>query len=214
MKLKILITSLTVLLTAAFAPAESQSKRPYELRFYVNSHLNTVTSIEYNNNGDVIKMTSYENEKLTDYARYRYTIDKRLYSERTYSAAGILIRTRSYIYNESGQITGEKVYSPYGELTEYLVISREDNLIQKIDYYKTDGNLFQTIEFKYNNGILEAMAFNKIGKYIMIMKAVYDKDMILTGHNIIHSNADVKITTEYLYESGYAKNESLQLIFR
>jgi len=48
----------------------------------------------------------------------------------------------------------------------------------------------------------------------MIMKAVYDKDMILTGHNIVHSNADVKIRTEYIYEDGYASNESLQLIFR
>lgn len=214
MKLNFLIPLLTVLLTAAFTTAEAQSKRPYELRFYVNSHLNTVTSIEYNSNGDVIKMSSYENEKLIDYARYRYTTDKRLYSERTYSAAGILIRTRSYIYNESGQISEEKVYSPDGELTEYLVISWKDKKIQKIDYYKTDHNLFQSIEFKYNNGVLEAMAFNKIGKYMMIMKAVYDKDMILTGHNIIHSNADVKIKTEYLYESGYAKNESLQLIFR
>ncbi|PKL17168.1 MAG: hypothetical protein CVV49_12625 [Spirochaetae bacterium HGW-Spirochaetae-5] len=214
MKLKILITSLAILLTAAFTTAEAQSKRPYELRFYVDSHLNTVTSIEYNSNGDVIKMSSYENEKLTDYARYRYTTDKKLYSERTYSAAGILIRTRSYIYNESGQIIGEKVFSPEGELTEYLVISWEDKKIQKIDYYKTDHNIFQTIEFKYSNGVLEAMAFNKIGKYMMIMKALYDKDMTLTGHDIIHSNADVKIKTEYIYESGYARNESLQLIFR
>jgi hypothetical protein len=214
MKFKSIITLFAVLLTSLLTAAEAQSKRPCELRFYVNYHLNTVTSISYNTNGDVIKMSSYENEKLTDYARYRYTTDKRLYSERTYSAAGIIIRTRSYIYNKSGQITGEKVYSPDGELTEYLVINWKDKKIQKIDYYKTDNNLFQTIEFKYNNGILEAMAFNKIGKYIMIMRAVYDKDMFLTGHNIIHSNADVKISTEYIYEDGYAANESLQVIFR
>ncbi len=192
----------------------AQPKRPCELRFYVNSFLNTETKIEYDSNGNVIKMSSYENDKLTDYARYRYTSDKKLYSERTYSSTGILIRTRNYFYNESGLITGEKVYSPYGELIEYLVITYKGSKIQKIDYYKTDQILYQTIDFKYNKDILEAMAFTKIGKYIMIMKAVYDNDMKLTGHNIIHSSADVKIRTEYVYEEGYAAEESLQLIFR
>ncbi len=216
MKLKnvFIILIIALLINTANAIAIAEPKRPCELRFFVNSLLNTATKIEYNSNGNVVKMSSYENEKLTDYARYRYTSDKKFYSERTFNAAGVLIRTRSYIYNDSGLITGENVYSTNGELIEYLVISYNDRKIQKIDYYKSDGFLFQTIDFRYNNDILEAMAFIKIGKYIMIMKTVYDKDMILTGHDIVHSNADVKIRTEYTYEYGYASAESLQLIFR
>jgi len=214
MKSKNIIILLIILILTDAVNAIAQPKRPCELRFYVNSFLNTETKIEYDSNGNVIKMSSYENDKLTDYARYRYTSDKKLYSERTYSSTGILIRTRNYFYNDSGLITGEKVYSPYGELIEYLVITYKDRKIQKIDYYRTDQILYQTIDFKYDKNILEAMAFTKIGKYIMIMKAVYDNDLKLTGHNIVHSSADVKIRTEYVYEEGYAAEESLQLIFR
>jgi len=214
MKSNNILLLLLIVILAGTTGAIAQHKRPCELRFYVNSFINTETKIEYNSNGDVIKMSSYEDGKLTDYARYRYTTDKRLYSERTYNAAGVLIRTRSYLYDESGFITGEKVFSPDGELTEYLVITWREKKIHKIDYYKSDHYLYQTIDFKYSSNVLEAMAFTKIGKYIMIMKAVYDKNMTLTGHNIVHSNADVKIRTEYVYEDGYASAESLQLIFR
>ena len=35
--------------------------------------------------------------------------------------------------------------------------------IQKIDYFRPDDNLFQTIEFNYTGDILNAMVFNKIG---------------------------------------------------
>ena len=214
MKLKNTLIILIITLLISTVNSMAATKRPCELRFFVNSSLNTETKIEYNSSGNVIKMTSYENGKLTDYARYRYSSDKKLYSERTYSAAGILLRIRSYIYNNSGLITEEKVYSPDGDLIEYLVLTYNGRKIQKINYYRSDGFLFQTIDFKYNKDILEAMAFTKTGKYIMVMKAVYDKDMTLAGHDIVHSNADVKIRTEYIYENGYATDETLQLIFR
>ncbi len=194
--------------------AADQKKRPRELQFYVNSHLTATTIIEYNRNGNVLKMSSFEKTKLTDYAKYKYDSGGRLLSERTFDYSNILIRTRKYFYGDNGSVKEEKVFSPDDKLIEYLVISYNSGKIQKIDYYKPDDNLYQTIEFNYNGDILNTMVFNKIGKYIMIMKAMYDREMLLIGHNIKHSNADIKIETKYIYEDGYASSESLQLIFR
>lgn len=214
MKIKTFFISLTALIFIANNGVSTQKKRPVELQFYVNSHLSSTTMIEYNVKGDVIKMSSYDTAKLTDYARYQYQSDGILLQERTYDASNILIRTRKYFYDESGLVTGEKVYSRSGGLIEYLVITWSDKKIQKIDYFRPDDNLFQTIEFNYTGDILNAMVFNKIGKYMMIMKSVYDKDMLLIGHDIKHSNADIKIETKYIYEDGYATDQALQLIFR
>lgn len=214
MKLKTFFISLTALIFIANTGFSAQKKRPVKLQFYVNSHLSSTTMIEYNVKGDVIKMSSYDTAKLTDYARYQYQADGILLQERTYDASNILIRTRKYFYDESGLVTGEKVYSRSGGLMEYLVITWSDKKIQKIDYFRPDDNLFQTIEFNYTGNILNAMVFNKIGKYMMIMKSVYDKDMLLTGHDIKHSNADIKIETKYIYEDGYATDQALELIFR
>jgi len=214
MELKNTFTLLILLIFISTPGFSGQRKRPVELQFYVSTHLNTITMIEYNDKGDVLKMSSYENKKLTDYAKYKYDPEGKLSFERTYDASNILIKTRKYFYDESGLVTGEKVYSPSGKLIEYLVINWNDKKIRKIDYYRPDENIFQTIEFNYTNETLTAMVFNKIGKYIMIMKAVYDKDMLLIGHNIKHSNADIKIETKYIYEDGYATDQALQIIFR
>jgi len=214
MKIKSIITVIFILFSLNVLNGNERAKRPCELQFFVNSHLNTKTMIDYNRDGDVIKMSSYENGKLVDYARYNYNIDGRLSYEKTYDSSSILIRTRYYFYDNSGLITGEKVFSSDEKLLEYLVIIYSNRKIQKIEYRKSDDILYQTIDFQYNNGILEAMAFNKIGKYAMVMKSVFDKDMLLIGHEIKHSNADVKIETKYIYEDGYARNETLQIIFR
>lgn len=215
MKLIYLFIQIIFSLFLSNLTAAEITSRPCELQFYVDSHLNTSTVIIYNSNGDVIKMSSYEKGKLTDYARYKYNTDGILISEKTYNHSNVLLRTRNYFYDDSGAVTSEKVYTPSGDLIEYLIISNSNRKIQKIDYHKSDDILYQTIEFKYNNkGLLKAMVFNKIGKYIMIMKPVYDKNMRLTGHGIVHSNADVKIETKYIYEEGYATEEALSLIFR
>lgn len=214
MKLKKLFISLTALVFITSTGFSAQNKRPAVLQFYVNSHLSITTMIEYNVKGDVIKMSSYDTAKLTDYARYKYQPDGRLSLERTYDASNILIRTRKYFYDDSGSVTGEKVYSRSGGLIEYLAITWRDKKIEKIDYFRPDDNLFQTIEFHYTGDILNAMVFNKIGKYIMIMKPVYDKNMLLIGHDIKHSNADIKIETKYIYEDGNATDQALQLVFR
>lgn len=214
MKVKISILLLLIIIFSPGTGFNAQNKRPGELRFYINSHLSTTTRIEYNEKGDVLKMSSYENTKLTDYAKYKYDTDGRLSFERTYDPSNILLRTRKYYHDESGLVTGEKVYSPAGVLIEYLTITWNNKKIQKIDYFHTDDNLFQTIEFNYSKNLLNTMIFNKVGKYIMIMKAVYDKDMLLIGHNIKHSNAEINIETKYIYEDGYATDQALQLIFR
>ncbi len=214
MKLKnFLIILLPVIFLSNLSGAEV-NKRPCELQFYVNSHLTTTTLIEYNQKGDVLKMSSYEDSKLIDYARYKYDSNGRLTAEKSYNYSNILLKTRLYSYDNSGLITGEKVYSPSGNLIEYLVISYINRKIDKIDYYKSDDNLFQTIEFKYTGNLLNAMSFNKIGKFVMIMKPVYDKNMLLIGHTIKHSSADVKIETKYIYEEGFATEDSLTIIFR
>jgi hypothetical protein len=208
---KIIVTMFISLCIQGYA---DQKKRPRELQFYVNSHLTTTTLIEYNRNGNVLKLSSFEKNKLTDYARYNYNSQGRLLSERTFDFSNILIRVRKYFYDDDGFIKEEKVFSPAGKLIEYLIISYNSGKMQKIDYYKPDDNLYQTIEFNYTGDILNTMVFNKIGKYIMIMKADYDREMLLVGHSIKHSNADIKIETKYIYEDGYASAESLQLIFR
>lgn len=192
----------------------AQGMRPCELRFYVDSNLNTTTTISYNSNGDVLKMTSFENGKLADYAKYHYSSSGKLLSEKTYDSSNILLRTRYYFYDDKNLITGEKVFSPSGRLTEYLVLSYNGRMISKIEYFRPDDILYQTIDFRYIDDRLDIMAFNKIGKYVMIMKTVYDKNMLLTGHSITHSNADIKIETRYIYEEGNATDEALQLIFR
>lgn len=209
----IMLILLAVIFTGGLYATE-QKKRPKELQFYVNSQLNTTTVIGYNQRGDVVKMSSYENGKLTDYARYTYGNAGRLLFERTYDPYGILLKTRNYCYNETGFITGEKVYSASNVLIEYLAISYSGKKIIKIEYYKAGGNLYQTIEFNYRNDRLTAMVYNKIGKYLMVIKAVYNSDMLLIGHDIKHSNADVKIETKYIYEDGNITENALNLIFR
>ena len=213
LKKSIIVIFTVIVLSCRLIGAEN-SKRPVQLEFYVNSHLNTTTIIEYNKNGDLLKMSSYENGKVTDYARYRYDSNARLLSENCYDPFSVLLKTRKYQYDDTGLITGEKVYSPSGKLIEYLVLTYNSRKIQKIDYYKSDDNLFQSIEFVYFDGRVDAMAFNRIGKYVMYMKAVYDDNTFLIGHNIKHSNADIKIETRYIYEAGYATDTALQIIFR
>ncbi len=214
MKHKYFLTLLLSIIITGNLNAGELNKRPRELHFYVNSHLTTTTLIEYNQKGDVMKMSSFENSKLTDYAKYKYNSNGRLSTEKSYDYANILIKTRMYIYDNSGFVTEEKVYSPSGNLIEYLLIGYTGKKIAKIDYFKPDNNLYQSIEFKYTDNLLSAMAFNKIGKFVMIMKPVYDKNMLLTGHTIRHSSADVKIETKYIYEEGYATDEALMIIFR
>jgi len=214
MKFKNILTIVLVLFLSGILNGADFKKRPRELQFYVNSYLTATTIIEYNPEGDVSKMSSFENSKLTDYAKYKYDSDKRLSFEKNFDSSGILIKTRKYICDDSGVVTEEKVFSPEGKLIEYLVMSYSNKKLIKVEYFKPDNTLFQIIEFKYNNKILYAVTFNKIGKYLMVMKAVYDKDMRLIGHNIKHSNADVKIETRYIYEDGYATDYALQLIFR
>jgi len=215
MKLKSSLTAALVLLTLTSLTAKENYRRPCELQFYVNSQLVTRTVISYNQNGDVIKMSSFDENRLTDYAKYKYNSEGKVSLETSYDSTGIVIRTKVYDYDKKfSLITGEKVYSQNGDLIEYQIINYNNTKIDKIYYYKADGYQFQSIDFKYKNDILFAMIFKKTGKYILIMKTIYDDNMLPVGHDIIHSSADVKLETKYIYENGYAAEASLQLIFR
>ncbi len=214
MKLRSVYIILLTFILSSVLNGSDINTRPCELQFYVESHLSSTVKIEYNKNGYVIKMSSFSSGRLTDYSRYKYNPENRLMLERSYDPSGILIKTRRYYYNETGLIYGEEVYSPQEILLEYVRINYTDNKIDKVSYYKPGNILFQTIDFRYKNGLTDLIIFNKTDKYIMIMKPVYDERMRLIGHNIKHSNTDVKIETKYIYEEGYASEETIRLIFR
>ena len=214
MKLKIILSLLVIPVFIAGLNAGEQKKRPVRLLFYIDSHLTTTTIIEYDRSGEVQKMSSFERGRLTDYAKYQYDSDNHLSVERTFDPSGILTRTRKYIYDDSGLMIRQNVYSSDQKPVEYLLFTHNGKALQKIDYYKTDNILHETIEFIYSGNILRSMVYTKIGKYIMVINSIYNKDMLLTGHDIKHSSADVKISTEYIYEDGFATEQALQLIFR
>lgn len=214
MKFKFFLIFFAALVISPSLNGQDKKTRPRELQFYMNSILCEKTIIEYNNNGFVLKMSSFSHDRLTDYSRYSYDKENRLLNEKTYDRAGVLIKIRKYYYNEAGLIAGERVFSWPDKLIEYNVINYTDNKIDIVYYYNKDNLLIETIEFMYKNGFVNIIKLNKIGKYIMIMNPVYDDKMKLIGHRVEHSGADVKIETKYIYEDGYAADEAIRLIFR
>lgn len=216
MRKKIILLLLHLFILNLACDSSLKNVRPVQMQFIVNSQIVSYTVMEYNDRGDIVRLTEYENGAIKRYNEYSYDIYGVLSQQKVYDGAYRLLETTKFIYDSSGDLKEERDYSPDNRLVEYSVYLYKNNRIVRIEIFNPDKKMNRFNEFSYSSKRLESILFDYVREYTMRANCIYDENSLLTGYTVDHSSFRGKGTAvvKFIYEDGPVTEQAWRLLIR
>lgn len=154
---------------------------------------------EYDKEGYVVRITSYEDNIPRYNESYTYDESHNLLEKIEYTSTSRLIRKEMYKYDGNGNVKELQEYNSAGKLEGYELYKYDEkgNKIEA-DYYNASGTLVNKISYRYdtlNNQI--AQETNNLERHFRItykMEYIYDNEGNWTKRTSITSDSNRHIT--------------------
>lgn len=146
------------------------------VRCYTEDALPCSDIYDYDEKGNLQKMSTYENDVYCGSYQYTYNAD----GETTYScqtdANDDIINYTEYTFYEDGT-TQAGYYYEYGSLSRYWINTYQDGEIVSVTFYDSKDNLMSRTEYTYNSdGKVSKMLFHDAsGEVVGYMESLYNE---------------------------------------